>query len=225
MKSIFGIAFALVLVLLQVSGAFAQTSNVTFVVNTATMPDTIVSTSPIVITGSGAALTNWGAGAALTNVGGDYWKTTLTFPQGDTLNYKIRFGGSGWEENVTGFLANTNRNTKVPTTDTTLAVQFWNNGNFPSGKVIGQFDPPYTPAADSFLSVFVRVNLKAISDQGLYGWTAADQDSVCIMGGGTNPGDLDWGTPFYLTQEKPLRTVRPHSIAIPRAFIPVAYAF
>jgi hypothetical protein len=65
---------------------------------------------------------------------------------------------------------------------------------------IGQFDPPWTLVPDSFISVYVRVNLAGVIGAGGYGWTSADQDSVCIMGGGNT--DLDWGTPFYLTQEQ-----------------------
>jgi len=196
---------ALAAILFVVPGAtFAQVShNVTFLVNTASVPDTITALSPVVLTGGGtknadAVLTGWGSGLALTNVGGDYWAKTVQFDDSAEIHYKIRIGANGWEENSSE--GNGNRN-QVILKDTVLAVQFWNNGNFPSGKNIAMFDPPYVPAADTMINVFVRVNLKAIADNNLYGWTAADKDSVCIMGGGPTGGTLDWGTPNYLKQE------------------------
>ena len=184
----------------------AQRKNVTFIVNTATVPDTINPASAVYITGATSKgdtlLTNWGNGVAFTNVGGDYWAKTLSLQEGDTLNYKIKIYGGGWEENIVGPLANNNRNFFVPTTDTTLPTEFWNNGNFPSGKNIGMYDKPYTTVSDSFVSVYVRVNIKGVQDGGTYGYTPADQDSVCILGDGGHLGpDLDWGTPFYLKQE------------------------
>jgi len=198
---------AVVVGMLDPSAAIAQTrKNVKFVINTATVPDTVLATSSVVITGATSkgdtVLTNWGSGAVLTNIGGDYWSKTLSLLVGDTLNYKIKVYGGGWEENINGPLANTNRNFFVPANDTVLLPQYWNNGNFPAGKNIGVFEKPYTTVADSFISVYVRVNLKSVSDNANFGWTAADKDSVGILGDGKGGPDLDWGTPFYLTQEK-----------------------
>ena len=126
--------------------------------------------------------------------------------QGDTVAYKIRVyptaQNSGWEENTNA--GNGNRNLVVPSKDSTLLPEYWNNGNFPFGKDIGVYTPPWTTAADSFMSVYVRVNIRGVQDAGAYGYTPADQDSVCILGSGSASAgdDLDWGTPFYLTQEK-----------------------
>jgi len=92
--------------LLLPTAAQAQRKNVTFLVNTATVPDTIRPTSVVVVTGSGTpvdadtVMTSWGAGRALTNIGGDYWKTTLSFATGDTAVYKIRIAGGGWEKDL-----------------------------------------------------------------------------------------------------------------------------
>ncbi len=200
---------AVVVGMLDPSAAVAQTrKNVKFVINTATVPDTLLARSRVVVTGATAkgdttVLTNWGSGDSLANIGGDYWAKTLSLLVGDTLNYKIKVYGGGWEENINGPLANTNRNFIVPNVDTVLLPQYWNNGNFPVGKNIGVFDKPYTTVADTFISVYVRVNLKSVSDNGNFGWVAADKDSVCILGDGKGGPDLDWGTPFYLTQEKP----------------------
>ena len=138
---------------------------------------------------------------ARANVGGDYWTKTLSLAVNDTLHYKIRIGGGGWEDNTTA--SNGNRNFVVPANDTTLAPQFWNNGNFAIGKNIPSiFSTPYAAAADTFLSVYMRVNLKGVSDNQSYGWTSKDVDSVCVMGGGPTGSTLDWGTPNYLVAEK-----------------------
>ncbi|MGA9118748.1 MAG: T9SS type A sorting domain-containing protein [Bacteroidota bacterium] len=211
-RSILFLGIAILGILLLVPGAtYAQKRSVTFLVNTATVPDTLNAVSNVVLTGAAGAdtagsavLTNWGTGAALTNVGGDYWMETLQFNQGDTLAYKIRIRGDGWEENTDA--SNGNRNLIVPNNDTTLVVQFWNNGHFPSGKNPDAYALPYVPAAtDTFVNVYVRVNLQGVSDNALYGWTAADVDSVGILGGGSHvsapTSTLDWGTPLYLTRE------------------------
>lgn len=188
------------------TAAVAQRVNVKFVVNTSTVPDTLTSTSNVVITGASSkgdtSLTNWGSGAVLLNLGGDYWTKTISFLPGDTLNYKIRVYGGGWEENINGPLANTNRNFIIPNTDTTLSPQFWNNGHFAVGKNPGVFDKPWAAVPDSFVNVWVRVNIKAVIDNATFGWTPPDKDSVCILGGGPAGGNLDWGTPFYLAAEQ-----------------------
>jgi len=208
MRYLLILSVALLAVLLLLPGSsYAQKRNVTFHVNTATVPDTINAAVNVVLTGAAGAdtagtavLTNWGSGAPLTSVGGDYWTTTLQFKAGDTLAYKIRIRGDGWEENTNA--GNGNRNFIVPDKDTTLNLQFWNNGHFPSGKNIDPFDLPYVPAAtDTFVNVYVRVNVQGVSDNLLYGWTPADVDSVCILGGGMPHSNLDWGTPLYLTRE------------------------
>lgn len=197
--------------LVSPSVLMAQQKNVTFIINTATVPDTLKAGASLSITGAAAhdtndtkALSNWGTGALLTNIGGDYWSKTLALTPGDTLFYKIRIyptaQNSGWEENTNA--GNQNRNFTVPNKDTVLLPEFWNNGNFPFGKNIDVFTKPYTTVADSFLSVYVRVNIKGVQDGGTYGYTTADQDSVCVLGDGKGGPDLDWGTQFYLTQEK-----------------------
>jgi hypothetical protein len=185
----------------------AQTThNVTFIVNTATVPDTITSKSTVVITGGGSnggdsVLTSWGSGVVLDTIGGDYWMKTLTFADSASIAYKIRIGSNGWEENSGD--PSTNRTLTV-VKDTVMLVQFWNNGHLPAGKnPVSLYATPWTAVADSFLTVWVRVNTKGIADAALNGWTSADQDSVCIMGGGPAGSNLDWGTPFYLTQEAP----------------------
>lgn len=176
----------------------AQTSNITFLVNTATVPDTVVPTTSVVVTGSEPELTNWGDGFALTNVGGDYWMGTVALHR-DTVNYKLRVNGQ-WEENVAGFLNNSNRNLAVPDHDTTVELQFWNNGHFANGKNPGQYDPPWSPAADTFMNVYFRVNMQGVIDQGAFSFNN-NTDTVAVRGGGPAGADLSWNTSFYLSRE------------------------
>ncbi|RPI06953.1 MAG: T9SS C-terminal target domain-containing protein [Ignavibacteriae bacterium] len=180
-------------------------SNLTFVVNTATVPDTVNSSYNVVLVGSGTgsadtALTGWGSGKALTNIGGDYWKTTFKVNVGDTLKYKIRIGGGGWEKDLSdGFLNQGHRNYIVAAKDTTFPVQFWNNAQTPQP----QYFRPWTAAPDSFINVYFRVNMQNVMNNGSFGWTAADKDSVGVRGGGNDGDDLSWGSTFYLKQEIP----------------------
>ena len=199
-------AFVLGLLLLFQGSAYAQKHNVTFWVNTATVPDTITPVTNVVVTGgcvndtaANSLLTSWGSGVALTNVGGDYWTKTVQFAANDSLSFKLRIRGDGWEENTSA--SDGNRDIVIPAKDTVLKLEFWNNGHFPSGKNISLFDKPYTILADSFLNVYVRVNMKGVSDNALYGWTAPDVDSVGILGGGPTGSNHDWGTPLYMTLE------------------------
>jgi hypothetical protein len=185
----------------------AQTTHhVTFIVNTATVPDTITSRSTVVLTGGGShggdsVLTSWGSGVPLDTVGGDYWIKTLTFNDSASIAYKIRIGSGGWEENSGD--ASTNRTLTV-LKDTVMLVQFWNNGHLPAGKnPVSLYATPWTAVGSDTLTVWVRVNTKGIADAGLYGWTPADEDSVCVMGGGPGGSNLSWGTPLYLNQEAP----------------------
>jgi len=203
MKRILLMAFVAVLVVMT-SATFAQRKNLTFLVNTATVPDTLSATSRVVLVGSGmpadadSVLTSWGAGRPLTNIGGDYWQGTLGFLVSDTLKYKIRIYGDGWEKDLSdGFLAQGHRNYIVTNNDTTFPVQFWNNGTVAQP----QYFKPWTTVADSFINVYFRVNMKAVQDNLSFGWKTADKDSVAVRGGGPAGADLQWGTSRYLTQE------------------------
>ncbi len=184
----------------------AQVKQLTFLVNTATVPDTVNGTYNVVLVGTGtthwadSVLTGWGAGRALTYVGGDYWKGTFGFQVGDTLKYKIRIGANGWEKDLSdGFLAQGHRNYATINKDTTFPLQFWNNNQVASP----QYFRPWTTVPDSFINVFVRVNMQNVINNGSFGWTPADKDSVGVRGGGGSGDDLSWGQTFYLKQEGP----------------------
>ena len=148
---IFGMVFTL--------PSMAQVRNVTFMVNTATVPDTLIPTSSVTITGSDTAITSWGDGVATTNIGGDYWSKTVGFGQGDTIAYKFRVNGA-WESNSTnadgiGSISD-NRTLIVGSSDTTLPVQFVNF----TGISQNQYRTPWTAVADSFINIWFRINMQ-----------------------------------------------------------------
>jgi photosystem II stability/assembly factor-like uncharacterized protein len=184
---------------------------VTFMMNTATVPDTIpVAGSTIQMRGGvnhagGFSPITWGSEAQnnMTAAGGDYWKKTLYMQAGDTLSYKYVIAystGTGWEQGVVPAdfpsQTNANRSLIVPDKDTTLAVEFWNNGanNRP------QYFRPWAATTDSFFTVYFRVNMNGIISAGSYGYNG-DKDTLAVRGGGSAGSDLDWGRSTYLTRE------------------------
>jgi Secretion system C-terminal sorting domain len=183
----------------------AQTRNVTFVVNSATIPDTVDANYNMQVRGSAAPLT-WGGdtGGQLTNIGGDYWSTTLAFTVGDTIHFKIFVGTDGWEQNVAA--ADTqfhdgNRSYIVADKDTTLPVQFWNNGA--NGNP--QYFRPWTAVSDSFINVYFRVNMQGAIQNFTFQFNN-DVDTVGVRGDAANGaagGDLGWAPTHYLMKESP----------------------
>ncbi len=190
--------------ILAATTATAQLKNVTFVVNVCTAPDTLVPTSVVQLRGSKAPLT-WDnlTGGVMTNLGGDYWIATLQFNAGDTVQFKININNSAWEQNVTDVngLGGGNRSLIVGANDTTLPVQYFNNGAFNAP----QYFVPWTAAADSFMNVYFRVDMQGATETGLYSFDK-NTDTVAVRGGMHNAAgpaysDLQWGTSFYLTRE------------------------
>lgn len=182
-----------VIVLLAATGLLtAQTVNVTFRVNAATVPDTVGPTSVVQIRGNTAPLT-WGSdtGGDMINVGGDYWEVTLAMP-GNTSGIEYKFfanaagnaSGNGWESNVS--TGSGNRPLTTGAADTTLPLQFFN-------KVTGsgQFDWPFA-RTDSF-DVWFRVNAHTL----IFNNEFDPQTQVLMVKGGVWPhswGDLTWNT-------------------------------
>jgi len=91
-------ALLVVLLLVLCLPAFAQTINVTMLLNTATNPDTLMEHHYVDVrgqcTGANTPGITWdnGTGIVLQNIGGDYWKTTFQMTVGDTLRYKFWTG-------------------------------------------------------------------------------------------------------------------------------------
>ncbi len=175
--------------------AVAQTTvNVTFVCNTASVSDTIRSTSSLTVTGD--AITSWGAGTALSNIGGDYWKVTIPIPVGDTIHYKYRLNG-GWENGFT--TGSGNRETIIGAADTTLPLVFYN-----AGPSVAPDWRPWGAVSDTMRAVYFRVNMVGYSSQPFTPGT----DSVGVRGDQNSSkgydwgiADFDWGTTHYLTRE------------------------
>jgi hypothetical protein len=183
------VLWSVFILLLAISLVGAQTVNVTFRANSATVPDTMNANSVFQIRGDTAPLT-WdaGTGGALANVGGDYWEVTLAMPANATIQYKFfanargNADGNGWESNTSD--ASNNRILQTGTADTTLPLQFFN-------KVTGndQYFKPYQPT-DS-MDVWFRVDIEALKQVNQFN----DQGQMIMVKGGVWPhswGDLTW---------------------------------
>jgi len=192
----------LVLVCLAAS-AVAQTVQVTFLANTATVPDTLHPTSFVQIRGSIDMFGPWGptSTAILTNIGGDYWTGTYALNIGDTIYYKFFTNANssltperehqGWENNLRGIvgsdtLAANDRVLIVGSADTTLPIQYVNGS--PSHQ--DQYWRPFTPS--DTVDVFFRVNMASNE-----GFNKTNQ----VMGVRGSAGTLSWSTTTFLTQE------------------------
>ena len=141
---------------------FPVSTNVTFVINTSTAPDTVVAASSVTITGDHAAITGWGAGAAATSLGGDYWSKTLTFAKGDSVRFKFRVSGA-WESNSDDIdnLTSDNRSLIVGASDTTLPVQFCNF----SGGTLLQYRTPWPAHGIDTTIIYFRVNMQGLTSK------------------------------------------------------------
>lgn len=227
------LAVALVASVLAPVSAIAQTRNVTFIVNTATVPDTVAPGYTVQLRGNRLPLT-WGndTGGGMTRIGGDYWSKTLAFTQGDTIRFKIFVGTDGWEQNLTPDpigLGGGDRGYIVASRDTVLPVQFFNNGANPNP----QYWRPWTTVADTFMNVYFRVNMLGIIQGGLFGFNNLT-DTVGIRGGGPAGGDLNWSPTFYLTRESipsnggsfgvPANTFWSKRVRIPKSGVTVGQA-
>ena len=179
-----------------------QVMKVTFLVNTATVPDTLWPDKAVVqIRGDTPPLTWDGStGVNLTNIGGDYWTATVEFPANITVNYKFFTNAvdaagdnehKGWENDID---PGGNRVLQTTAGTYTLPVQFVNG----SPDRQEQFWRPYPPQQDS-MAVWVRVNM-----QGWEGFNPAT-DKVGVRGA-AHPdylGNLSWAHTLFLNQEQP----------------------
>lgn len=185
--------------------AFAQTTvKVTFVVNTATVPDTLHPSSIVQVRGDTSPLTwNGATGVNLTNIGGDYWTGTFDFPANSTVLYKYFTNASsasgdqehkGWENDIES--TSGNRTLTTGTTDMVLPLEYVNGS--PS-KQLQNWTP--FPSDASNYHLLVRVNMQGKED-----FNPASQ-KVGVRGSNTTnwgkTGDLDWGATFFLTKEQP----------------------
>jgi len=194
---------AVLLVAVCTLTSVGQTVKVTFVANTATVPDTLKPNSTVQVRGSAAPLSWDGAtGVTLLNVGGDYWSGFGNFKTGDTVQYKFYTNAvdavgsrehQGWEQNTTD--PSTNRILIVGAKDTTLPLQFVNG----SATNQPQYWTPY--AASDSIDMWFRVNMQGKEDFNPAQWVMGLRGSNNKDWGAT--GDLNWGKTTFLTMEKP----------------------
>lgn len=176
---------------------------VTFLVNTATVPDTLKSTSTVQMRGDDGNLLRWDGGSTvrftnITNPAGssDYWTVKARFKPGQTFPYKIftnvnpNVGAghaqehSGWEGNLQ---PTNDRMLTVGQNDTILKLQFVNGS--PTSQPY--YWRPYTES-DS-IEVMFRVNMANVED-----FNPANMK----MGVRGSQAPLDWGKTFFLTREQ-----------------------
>ncbi|MFA6233503.1 MAG: T9SS type A sorting domain-containing protein [Bacteroidota bacterium] len=194
--------FAMLLMLLAGSFAFAQTVNVTIIANTATVPDTLWPDKAVVqIRGDTAPLTWDGStGVTMTNIGGDLWSATVAFPANATINYKFFTNAvdavgdnehKGWENDTD---PGGNRVLVTADQDIVVPLQFVNG----SPNRQEQFWRPYPLQTDS-IAIWVRVNM-----QGWEGFNPAT-DKLGVRGAAWPDylGNLSWAHTNFLTQEQP----------------------
>jgi hypothetical protein len=187
---------------------YPETVNVTFLMNTAGVPDILTDSSSVQARGDTSPLTwDGGSGVIFENIGGDYWQATAAFPGGARVNYKmftnatpgiaagVEFEHAGWE----GDLATGNRVLDLRGffgADTTLPLQFVNG--FLNG--MDQFATPYT-TNDSTFAFHVRVNMA--------GWEDFSSDAHVVAIRGSNmsdwgqTGELSWGPSYQINMEQP----------------------
>jgi photosystem II stability/assembly factor-like uncharacterized protein/sugar lactone lactonase YvrE len=166
-------------------------ANVTFRVNTSTVPDTMGAKSVVQIRGSDPLFGPWSdQGAKMTRASGDYWTYTARLKKGDNIAYKFFTNGgakldNGWENDI---LPDGNRVLIVPNSDTILPLQFVNGT--PAKQ--NQYWSPWTINADS-INVKFRVNV-----QGIEGFNK-DNQYLAVRGG--FPASAGWSKNFVLTPE------------------------
>jgi hypothetical protein len=179
----------------------ADTVRVTFMINTSTVPDTLLPISTVQIRGNTAPLT-WDntTGVNAVNIGGDYWKATAKFlmTPGQAIQYKfftntksvIIGTDGGWENNTTD--ASGNHIFQFATVpkgkDTVLQVEYVNGS--PSAQPL--FWRPYIPRTDS-VAVMFRINMQS---------QETFNKATTKLGVRGSLAPLDWGKSIFLIQEK-----------------------
>lgn len=178
--------FVFALLLLAVSVSFAQV-NVTFYLNTATVPDTVTEKSVVQVRGGTAPLT-WGddTGGVMEHVDGDLWRVTLPFNAADSVDYKYNVRTNPSDEAAGGWEAGPNLNVVVPASDTTLDVAYYRKADVPTQ------DPPF--AQTDSIDLWFRINIQ--------GFTNFNSLAQFVGLRGAIPGS-DWATNILLSPETP----------------------
>ncbi len=169
MKAVMNYLIGLCFTIFQLTSVFAGTPiKVTFWSNTSGVPDTLHATSTVQIRGSGSVLT-WdnNSPARMTNAFGEYWKSTVLFNAGDTVQYQyftnvksnITASDSGWEGPISDW-GNGKRRLIVGQKDTILPLEYVNGFQNPAT----QWEAPFaTEKKDTFVC-YLRVNMQSLPD-------------------------------------------------------------
>ena len=203
--------------------AYAQ-RNVTLRLNTATLPDTLLTDSEILVMGA----VDEGAGAGYvapftlpdgqiiswdiagdnrstiqaTNVGGDYWEANFQIPNNATTQFKF-FSTQADDHELNGWEADPNPSLGPGTEDTTLTVHFFESQSEWHGVSgdRGEYDwRPYEVKDDS-IAVWFRVAMMGEEAESDLFDPAAENQTVGVRGAPDQNGGLDWGVTLPLQQE------------------------
>lgn len=165
--------------------AFTQPVNVTFLLNTSTVPDTIRSSAFVQMRGNRSPLTQDSTSPVVFNrIAGDYWKAMVQFNTNDTIEYKFFVNGN--RNKFSGLEETPNRTLIVGTKDTTLPLQYV----FGSVQDTSQYWRPFQET-DS-IEVLFRVNMEFREDF---------NPSTMKMGIRGGPHLLDWAQSIFLKRE------------------------
>lgn len=166
---------------------FCQTVNITILVNTATVPDTIRSTAFVQMRGNRLPLTADSTSPVIfSRIAGDYWKATAAFMVHDTVDFA--FFVNGHRDWHSGLEAPPLRRLIVGTKDSTLPLQYV----FGSVKDTNQYWRPF--AETDSIEILFRVNMEFQED-------FRDEQRIAAVRG-SFPSSK-WGTSIFLTKEKP----------------------
>jgi len=177
----------LLFLFLSTATAFAQSVNVTFLLNTSTVPDTIRSTGFVQLRGNKTPLTSDSTSPVIfTRIAGDYWKAVVPFAVHDTVQYAFFVNGN--RNRHSGLDAPPLRTLIVGSGDTTLPLQY----AFGSVKDTNQYWRPFIET-DS-IEILFRVNMELQED-------FRDEQRIAAVRGSFPSSN--WGTSIFLTKEKP----------------------
>ncbi len=180
--------------------------NVTFIVNTSTLPDTLQEYHTVQLRGDvfGPDIANAGLGDLISwdtnsllmnNVGGDYWSVEFAMSPGDTMNYKF-FAGTDpfngmFNGAETGWESGGNNQFVLPAVvspDTLIPVQWFETR-----------EAPFDSHQDS-ISVFFRVNVGKQAQTGIFN---PETDQVGVRGNPEFfPNPADWSTTVFVLEQE-----------------------
>lgn len=198
------VIIAFLLSVLFVTFAFADLT-VTFLANTAGVPDTLNEKSTVQVRGASPFTWDNTSPAIMTNIGGDYWVYTRTFTTAEVasaIDYKFctfPVAPTDLTGEMNGWESGGNRVLDLTTfagTDTTLPLQYvrgWGD--------VGQWDMPFE-TLDS-IEVYLRVNMHAREQARTF-----DPETQFVGVRGSNAwgdwsgtSELNWGSTHVFTQE------------------------